>query len=190
MQKLFVALDLPRDIRDGIDAWGTGELGDPAIRRVRAESLHMTVCFVGWTPSERVEDARGALAAVEPRPVPIRLSRAPVAKPPGRPALYAIEADAPEAARLAGEVSGALAALGLAEAEPRPFWPHVTVARVRSEKRSGGSRRRRPRRLGAPPGPLPEALGGEFDAVRLSLYRSMVRRDGSQYVPLFNVDLR
>jgi len=189
MERLFAALDLPDGIRDGLDAWGARELSDPALRPVRAEALHMTVCFLGWTSPERVDEAKEVIHEIEPRPVKIRLRRPPVAKPPRRPSLFAIDAEAPEAAILAGEVSTRYRELGLAEEEKRPFWPHVTVARVRNEKAGSGSRRR-PQRVTRPPRPLSEALGGEFEAVRLCLYRSMMRRDGSLYVPLCNLNLR
>ena len=187
--RLFAALDLPETVRDGLDAWAGRELSDPALRPVATENLHMTLCFLGWTAPERVEEAIEVVAAVRPRAVPARLRLDPVAKPPRRPSLFAIEAEAPAATELAGEVSAAYRELGLAEEEKRPFWPHVTVARVRSEQRRGGQGRRRPQRVQTPPGPLPEGLGGEFLAVRLCLYRSMMRRDGSQYAPLYNVDL-
>ena len=188
--RLFAALDLPEGVRGKLAAWGARELSDPALRPVRPEALHMTVCFLGWAPPERVEEAIGVLKAVEPRPVQVRLLAEPIAKPPRRPSLFAIEAEAPEAGVLAGEVSARYAELGLAKAETRPFWPHVTVARVRADKAKGGSRRRRPRRVERLPKPLPEGLGGEFSAVRLCLYRSMMRRDGSQYEPLYNLNLR
>jgi RNA 2',3'-cyclic 3'-phosphodiesterase len=190
MERLFAALDLPDEVRDGLEAWGARELIDPALRPVRAESLHMTVCFLGWTPPERAEEAKGVIRAIEPRPVKIRLLPEPLVKPPRRPSLFAVEAEAPAAAVLAGEVSARYCELGLAEEEKRPFWPHVTVARVRSEKGEGRPRRRRPQHVERPPEPLPESLGGEFLAVRLCLYRSMMRRDGSQYVPLCNLNLR
>jgi RNA 2',3'-cyclic 3'-phosphodiesterase len=189
-QRLFAALDLPDEIRAGLAAWGGRELSDPALRPVSAEALHITVCFLGWTPPERVDEAQAVIEAVDPRPVPVRLLLEPVAKPPRRPSLFAIEAEAPEAAILAGEVSARYRELGLAEEEKRPFWPHVTVARVRAEKAKGGSRRRRPQRVERPPAQLPDELGGEFGAVRLCLYRSMMRRDGSLYVPLCNLNLR
>jgi 2'-5' RNA ligase len=150
----------------------------------------MTVCFLGWTPPERVDEAMEVVNAVEPRPVRVQLLRAPVAKPPRRPSLFAIEAEAPEAAAIAREVSARFRELGLAEDEKHPFWPHVTVARVRAQKSGSGGRRRRPQRVERPPEPLPEDLGGEFHAVRLCLYRSMMRRDGSLYVPLCNLNLR
>jgi RNA 2',3'-cyclic 3'-phosphodiesterase len=190
MERLFAALNLPDEIRDGLEAWGARELTDPALRPVPAESLHMTVCFLGWTPPERVDEAKAVIQAIEPRQVAVRLFREPVAKPPRRPSLFAIEAEAPEAASLTEEVAARYRELGLAEEEKRPFWPHVTVARVRAEKGGGKSRRRRPQRVEKLPEPLPEELGGEFSAVRLCLYRSMMRRDGSQYVPLCNLTLR
>ena len=182
--RLFVALDLPPAVREGLDGWGARELTDPALRPVPAENLHVTLCFLGTTPEDRVADALEAVAGVEPRPVPMSFVRGPVAKPPRRPSLFALEMVAPGAGHMAREVCGAMAARGLARPEERPFWPHVTVARVRAEKRAGVSGRRRPQRVERAPGPLPEELGGEFGAVRLCLYRSMMRRDGSQYVPL------
>ena len=188
-QRLFVALDLPDEIREALARWAERELIDGAIRPVSAQSLHMTVCFLGWTPEERLGEAIEVIAGIEPRPVRVRLSREPVAKPPRGPGLFAVEGESPGAAAIAAEVRGPMVELGLAEEERRPFWPHVTVARVRSERREKG-RRRRPQRVERPPGPLPEELGGEFGAVRLSLYRSMMRRDGSLYVPLYNLDLR
>ena len=185
-QRLFVALDLPDAVRDRLATWGEGELTDPALRPVRAESLHMTVCFLGWTPPDRVAEAAEIVNATAPRPVPMRLRLQPVAKPPRCPTLYAIEAQSAAATELSREVSSAFAEAGLAQPEKRPFWPHITVARVRSER----SKRRRPRPVERVPEPLPENLGGEFGAVRLSLYRSMMRSEGSLYVPLCNLNLR
>jgi 2'-5' RNA ligase len=188
--RLFAAIDLPDVIRGGLEAWGSRELTDPALRPVPTANLHMTLCFLGWTPPDRLSEATEVVAAVTPRPVPIRLERDVVAKPPRRPSLFAVEAVTPGAVELALEVSAAFRELGLAKDEKRPFWPHLTVARVRAGRGKGGQRRRRPERVRRAPGPLPEELGGEFLAVRLSLYRSMMRRDGSQYVPIHNIDLR
>ena len=46
--RLFVALDLPGDVREGIAAWQAAELTDPALRVVPAENLHITLVFLGW----------------------------------------------------------------------------------------------------------------------------------------------
>jgi RNA 2',3'-cyclic 3'-phosphodiesterase len=67
--------------------------------------------------------------------------------------------------------------LGLYEPEKRPFWPHVTLARVRK----GG----RVRRLDVPDPPAAEWWG---EAV--TLYRSHLSRAGAHYEPLERVALR
>jgi 2'-5' RNA ligase len=74
---------------------------------------------------------------------------------------------------------------GLYEAEKRDFWPHVTVARVRSEGRGS----RRPTTVTRRPGDLPERLKEPFYVVRLTLYRSELQPRGARYVPLAQVEL-
>jgi len=52
--RLFVALDLPGEIREGIDAWGSEALRDPALRRVAPESLHVTLAFLGYRAEKEI----------------------------------------------------------------------------------------------------------------------------------------
>jgi hypothetical protein len=40
-----------------------------------------------------------------------------------------------------------------------------------------------------PPGPLPKALLAPFRAVRVSLYRSLLRPSGAEYVSVAHVEL-
>jgi RNA 2',3'-cyclic 3'-phosphodiesterase len=82
-------------------------------------------------------------------------------------------------------VSESLAEAGFYEPETRPWWPHITVARVRPEERGS----RRPALLDRPPGPLPEGAEHVFDSVRMSLYRSYLRPQGSEYVSLASLEL-
>jgi 2'-5' RNA ligase len=183
--RAFVALDLPEAVRAGIDAWGAAELGDEALRPVAAEKLHLTLCFLGHIPAPDVERAARIVVAVRPRAVPVTLRSAPVAKPGGRPRLFALDAESPAAVALQEEVAQELAEAGVYERDQRPFWPHLTVARVRAEP----GRRRRPRRVRTRPGELPPALVHTFDSVRIALYRSNLRPGGAQYEPLANLDL-
>ena len=53
----------------------------------------------------------------------------------------------------------------------------------------GGRRRARPMRTSEPPPPLPERLTGPFGAVRVTVYRSILRAQGATYVPLASTDL-
>ena len=122
-----------------------------------------------------------------------RLKQDPVAVPPGRPRLFAIDAESEAAVALQAELSDRLVAERFYKPEKRPFWPHVTVARVKPEKRSAsdrrGRRRGRPMRVETPPEPLPDELLAPFDAVRVALYQSLLRPTGAEYVSLAELDL-
>jgi RNA 2',3'-cyclic 3'-phosphodiesterase len=185
---MFVALDLPERVRRDIVNWGETELADPALRRVPAESLHLTLAFLGNRPPEDVERIEEILEELVEIPIMTELGD-PVGRPErGRPRLIALPALSTTCyavERLQAELSELLVMARILEPEKRPFWPHVTVARVRAE--GGGSRR--PRRVEVPSGPRPTAGTGLFDAVRLSLYRSELQPSGARYVPLAQVEL-
>lgn len=183
--RLFVALDLPRPVRDGIGDWGSGELGDPALRPVAAENLHVTLAFLGSRPPQQVERIAPLLdQAAGPAPLIELLGPAP--RPPrGRPRLFALPALSPGAEQMQARLSELLAAERLYEPEKRPFWPHVTVARVRAEGRGS----RRPRAVERPPKDLPPGLSEAFYGVRMTLYRSVFQPLGARYVPLAQVEL-
>ncbi len=183
--RLFVALDLAEGMRAGIVAWGRRELGDPALRVVRGESLHLTLAFLGWTPEKavgRLGEIVGGLRSAAPT---LELGD-PVAKPSLRRArLFALPVTSAGAVALQAELQGALVAERLYEPEGRPFWPHVTVARVKPE--GGGSKRPRP--VERPPGRLPGELLSPAVCVRVTLYRSELKPQGARYAPLAQVEL-
>lgn len=190
--RLFVALDLPEKAREGLVAWQTAECADPALRPVASQALHVTLCFLGYHPEREIDRIGAVVTAVRPRPVPLRFEAAPVPLPKGRPRLFAIGADSDASIAVQAELSQALAAKRFYEPEKREFWPHVTVARVRSERRrgtSGQGRRGRPRLVDSPPGRLPEDLVEPFGCVRVALYRSTLKPQGAEYVRLAGLDL-
>jgi 2'-5' RNA ligase len=108
-----------------------------------------------------------------------------VRKPRGRPRILALDARSEEAVAVQAGLERELVARRLYEPEKRPFWAHVTVARVKPERRGS----KRPARIERPPGPLPEALHEPFGAVRITLYRSTLRPQGAEYAPLAQVAL-
>jgi 2'-5' RNA ligase len=183
--RLFIALDLPDPVLDGIVAWGKRALDDPALRRLGRESLHITLAFLGWLPlrdverlASIVEESAGGAPEIEladPKPIP----------PRGRPRLFALPAESPGTADLQAGLEERLVEARLYEPEKRPFWPHVTVARVRREKRGSS----RPAAISSPPEALPKDLLKPFRGVRLTLYRSQLQPQGAQYTPLAQVEL-
>lgn len=183
--RLFVALELPAQVRSAIVAWGREALSDPALRLPALDSLHITLAFLGWLPekeiprlAEIVEASGGPAARIElrdPAPIP----------PRGRPRLFALPADSPGAVSLQAGLGERLIEARLYEPEKRPFWPHVTVARVRPEGRGS----KRPMRLARQPSGLPRELLRPFDGVRMTLYRSELKPQGARYIPLARIEL-
>jgi len=183
--RLFVALDLPDELREGVAAWGGEALADPALRPVASESLHITLAFLGYRPEKEVE-AIGAVVREGAGPAPWVELLDPVPRPPhGKARLYALPALSPGAEALQEGLAQSLAEAGFYESEKRPYWPHVTVARVRPEGRGS----RRPAVVTEPPGKLPAGLSEARICRRMTLYRSELQPSGARYVPLAQVQL-
>jgi RNA 2',3'-cyclic 3'-phosphodiesterase len=179
---MFVALDLPDEARARLATW-RDELvaGRRDLRPVAAEALHLTLVFLGWQDESAAQaifdaasEATAGIAAPLLRPGDVR----PL--PPRNPRLFALELDdeGARASAVQGAVSEALEAGRWYRPEKRPFWPHLTLARVkRGERRVAGL---------APTA----APGGPFRATRLTLYRSTLRPQGALYEPLARALLR
>jgi 2'-5' RNA ligase len=167
--RLFVALELPPGVREALAGWAreaTG--GDPALRLVGEDALHVTLAFLG----EREPGEVAALTTVvqEAGPPANGLTTGDVLwLAPRRPHVLTVSVDDPagELAALHAAVWRGLAALGFTP-EQRAFRPHVTVARVR---RGAGAPRRR---IAAAPR-LP------FDGAAVSLMRSHTGAGPARY---------
>lgn len=184
-QRVFVALDLPELILAGLTAWGKAELVDPALRPTRAESLHVTLVFLGDREPAEVEEI-AAVVRGSGVPAPVMKLEDPISLPRGRRAsLFALPAPSAAVSELQRALVDRLVTVGLYKRERRDFWPHVTVARVRPEGRGS----RRPAAVVRRPGDLPEGLKHVFGSVRLTFYRSELQPGGSRYVPLAQVEL-
>jgi 2'-5' RNA ligase len=183
--RLFVALDLPEPVREGIVAWQGAELSDEALRVVGPENLHITLAFLGYTPEKAIGSVAEVVNAVTAQAPRIEFATEPVGRPKGRPRLFALDAASEETVALQAELEKELVAGRLYKPEKRPFWPHVTVARVRPERRGS----KRPARIERTPGRLPEALCEPFRGVRVTLYLSTLRPQGAEYAPLAQVAL-
>ncbi len=72
--RLFVALELPAEVRGALAAWarraGRGP-GHGRLRLVEPESLHVTLCFLGSRPMAEVDEiAAAGRVAVSALPAP------------------------------------------------------------------------------------------------------------------------
>jgi 2'-5' RNA ligase len=183
--RLFVALDLPEELQTGITAWARRELVDPALRIVSPQSLHITLAFLGYLPEGEIGRLAAIVEALGAAAPTIQLHD-PLAKPSSRqPRLFTLPVDSPESVVLQAELEEKLIAARLYAPEKRPFWPHVTVARVKSAGRGS----KRPRTLERMPGGLPRGLLRPALSVRVTLYRSELNPQGARYTPLAQVKL-
>jgi 2'-5' RNA ligase len=178
--RLFVALELPAAIRRALVGWRDDVVASSgvAVRGVRAESLHVTLCFLGWRGAHEIEAIASACGVVAGSPAAsLSLDRA-MWLPPRRPRVLAVSLTDAEArlGSVQAELSDALARGGWYVPERRPFLAHVTVARVPKRVRV------RPSEL-----PAPEALS--FAGETVTLFRSRLGRGGAVYEPLASVHL-
>jgi RNA 2',3'-cyclic 3'-phosphodiesterase len=141
---------------------------------VRREDLHVTLVFLGWREPGLVARLwKAASSATSAVAETARLEPAAVMPvPKRRPRLLALDLrdHGGVATNLYAAVAGTLEDEGLYEREQRPFWPHVTLARVRK----GG---RAPRRVAQP-------RMAAFAPEALVLYRSELSREGARYTAL------
>ena len=133
-ERLFVAIPIPSEVRHAVDDWRAG-LDLPG-RLVPAENLHITLRFIG--DAEQVEKERLTAALDEAdllQPFSIRigglggfpkLSKATVA-------WAALEGPDDQLVSLASVVDEAVASAGFGY-EDRPFYSHLTVARIRPQR--------------------------------------------------------
>jgi 2'-5' RNA ligase len=184
--RLFVAIDLPQDVRAGLVDWQRTALADPALRVVRPEALHMTLVFLGYQNEKDVKAIAKEAFDVDSQAPAVELVREPVGVPPGkRPRLIALAANSDGAVALQKQVEERLVEARFYEPEKRAFWPHLTVARVKPE----APKSRKPALITTPPHPLPEHMFCFFRPTRLVLFKSHLRRSGAEYEALAELEL-
>ena len=176
--RLFVALDIPSDVRAAIARVAAKLRGVCAgARWVRLDGAHVTLKFIGETPSDKVDAIIAALSEVSFR-APVKIVFRGIGFFPNerRPqVLWAgVEAGA-ELRALAAAVDAALAPLGIAR-ERRAFAPHVTLARFKNPGNLAGLR-------AAVDGSGPLAFGQSI-ANEFHLYQSVLNPGGAEYTRL------
>lgn len=135
--RVFAALVLGPALAGALDrSVGAALAGRQRFRRPRAEGLHLTLCFLGDVPRERVPALGEALAAAAALPAPrLRLAGTGAFPGPARPRVLWVgvhEAPGTEG-RLERLAEACVRALGGAPPEG-PFRAHVTVARPRDPR--------------------------------------------------------
>lgn len=141
LHRTFIAVPLDPPLRRALEECQERmRQAGARLRWVAPEQLHVTLRFLGEIPLAQVARAtvaaREAAAAVEP--FEIRLAGLGVFPGPRRPqVVWAGTREGAEALEgLASALAAALRRHGFPD-DPRPFRPHVTLARVKDQRRWG-----------------------------------------------------
>jgi 2'-5' RNA ligase len=167
--RLFVAVDLPEDLRERIGGFAHGV---PAARWVSPENMHLTLRFIGEVDGREAHDIDAALSQVRIERFSMTLAGVDRFGSGGKErALWVGVESNPALMRLQGKVETALRHAGLPP-EGRKFKPHVTIARFK----------------GNPGGHLHDFLarhalfrGEPFEVEEFVLYSSFLSHNGAIY---------
>jgi 2'-5' RNA ligase len=163
--RLFFALWPPENAALALHAWASAAQGACGGRVTRAESIHLTLAFLGEVPPRRMPAALAAAHRVRGGSHTVSLDEAGYWQ--RNRIVWAGAREAPGAlARLAEALGAELRAEGFA-LERRPFAAHVTLIR---KARDAGA--------------LPELRPVEWPVGEFVLVRSLLSSAGSRYEPL------
>jgi 2'-5' RNA ligase len=189
--RAFIAIPLPHPLLDKLAALQRqldAHVPSRSIRWVRGEGIHLTLKFLGDTPTDKLPDIKRALAAVArhapassftveglgcfPNPRRPRVVWVGVQEPTGRLAV------------LQDAIEEVMAPLGYPP-EGRGFTPHLTLGRVHRRTPHSDAAR-----VGEVVTSTPVGLLAEVPADRFALIRSVLKPTGAEYTTLEEFALR
>lgn len=191
--RLFVALDIPRTIRDAIEAY-VNELRRiaPDAKWVRPDSYHVTLKFIGeW--KRDVQEVLSALEQVKATPLDVAFRGCGFFPTARSPRVFWVGIEGGDTlVRLAHTVDLSCSSIGIAN-EDRDFSPHLTLAR----SGSGSPRPRKHEQATSSMKGLAERITGlpapDFGAMHATefyLYESRLSPGGARYTKLKAFALR
>jgi 2'-5' RNA ligase len=134
--RLFVALDLPDQVRHSIaELIAKLQPKSRGARWIKPQNLHITLKFIGYVGNEKLSPIQTTLLSIcVAQPVELHFRGMGFFPNEHRPrAFWWGIAASPNLAELAANIDRALVPLGI-EAETRPFTPHLTLARFKSNE--------------------------------------------------------
>ncbi|MDD1723886.1 MAG: RNA 2',3'-cyclic phosphodiesterase [Methanospirillum sp.] len=131
MVRLFVAVDLPEEIREQFrDVQEELRRSRARLTLVGTESMHITLKFIGEVSGSQVPQITAALSQVKDDIFSLNVGIITANNQRAPRVVWAETDDPGDCRRLAGNIDNTLASLGF-EPEKRRFHPHITLARVK-----------------------------------------------------------
>ena len=182
--RLFIAIPLPPDLAGrAVEILPTAL---PALRRVKAENLHVTLAFLGHTPDDRLDDVTQAAAEAASRVARFKLVFGRPGRFPerGRPRVVwlGIPEGVTSVLALGEGVYAGLRSRGL-RFDDRPLAPHLTLARIAEDATVAEAKT------------VGTALDGlsipslSFDVTAIAVVQSVLSPKGPRYTALATLPL-
>jgi 2'-5' RNA ligase len=129
MYRLFVAIDLPDEVKNAVDGIVGRDLS--GARRVPREQLHLTLRFIGDGDEQMFQAVKKELATVSGTPFPLTIKGVGHFPPKREPrVLWVGMEESGQLNDLQKKIEQSLINAGIA-ADERRFSPHITIARLR-----------------------------------------------------------
>ena len=188
--RCFVALELPPEVKLALA--GANEMLQRDVKApvkwVDADSIHLTLKFLGNVPMGRLEELQSALRKACAETTAVRLQ---LASPGAFPRVdnprviwVGLKGDCEELGLLAERIEAAMAELGFPR-EARRFSPHLTLGRVREGATNDARHSITSALRSAEP-----VQAAAFEIAEVSLMRSHLSPNGARYTCLGRVALR
>ncbi len=183
--RTFIAIEISDEVRSGLAAFQK-ELRDTGaqVRWVRAETMHLTLAFLGEVPEPGLEQVRAAmeLGAEGSPTLHLNVSGAGTfgSRRSPRVVWAGLRGDVTALQNLQRKLAEALRTAGF-ETEDRPFSPHITLGRIRGKRNMDAMLER----IDA----ASDRSFGTIDADATLLFKSDLRPEGAVHSAIHEVSL-
>ncbi|CAG0931673.1 RNA 2',3'-cyclic phosphodiesterase [Planctomycetaceae bacterium] len=177
--RTFVAIKLPGEVKELLRSIQSGlDRGFRGVSWVKAESIHLTLKFLGEIDEAKAREVSEALEKASSASGPFTLEVQGVGCFPNSRSPRVLWAGIKESAPLASlqkRVDGLLMEAGF-EAEDRPFTPHLTLCRIKSPEDG--------RTLGKLLAGLKPEAKASFTVSSFAFMKSVLKPSGAEYTPI------
>jgi 2'-5' RNA ligase len=137
VMRAFIAVDLPTEIREALGAIQRDlrHLTN-TVRWVAADSIHITLKFIGEIPDKRIDDIATALTGLTWKPFTVTVRSVGFFPGTRSPRIFWAGMEAPTMQGLAEQLDARLERSGF-DKEKRAFRPHITLARAKNTRIDG-----------------------------------------------------
>jgi len=186
----FIAIELPDELKTGLSQLqvNLGAGNQPWVKWVNPFSIHLTLKFLGSVAADKINEITEAMEEAVRGIPPFRLELKDLGVFPDSRRVQIVwvgmRGDVEKLGQLQQRIESNLARLGFAP-ESRPFAPHLTLARIRSQV-SPDERQRFGKLI----------VGTEYEAAcnikvdSISLMKSQLTREGAIYSRIGSVRLK